>query len=96
MAKAKAGVNPFYVLLVLVGVVFFVTAFAYGVMAFRADRLGRTAAAQQKPTGLMAYLDEHGGQLLTWELLALAVATTAAIGSDSYWSRRHERRQAEG
>ena len=91
MAKVKAAINPFYVILVLVGIVFFVTAFAYGVMAFRADRLGRAAQINQTPTGLMAYLDEHGGQLLTWELLALGAATIAAIGSDSYWSRRQER-----
>ena len=95
MAKAKAAINPFYVLLVLVGIVFFVTAFAYGVMAFRADRLGRAAQLDQSPTGLMAYLDQHGGQLLTWELLALGVATVAAIGSDAYWTRRHDRRQSE-
>ena len=36
MAKAREPVNPFYVLLVLLGIVFLVTACAYGVMAYRA------------------------------------------------------------
>jgi hypothetical protein len=90
VAKAKTAVNPFYVILVVVGILFFVTAFAYGVMAFRADRLGRAAQTDEVPRGLMAFLDNHGGKLLTWELLALGLATAAAITSDNYWSRRQQ------
>ena len=36
MAKAKAPVNPFYVLVVVFGVVFVITSCAYGTMAYRA------------------------------------------------------------
>ncbi len=38
MAKKKSGINPFYVLLAPLGIVFTITACAYGVMAFKAVR----------------------------------------------------------
>jgi integral membrane sensor domain MASE1 len=88
VAKGKQATNPFYVVLVLVGILFFVTACAYGVMAFRADRLGRAAQQDAPSSGLMGFLQQRGGQVLAGELLLLGVATFAAIASDSYWSAR--------
>jgi hypothetical protein len=89
VAKGKKATNPFYIVLVVVGIGFFVTACAYGVMAFRADRLGRAAQQDAASNGLMGVLQQHGGQILTVELLLLGVATFAAIASDSYWTARH-------
>lgn len=85
----KEATNPFYVVLLLVGVLFFVTATAYFVMMLRGDRMGRQAQAAQAG-GLMQFMDEHGGQVLTGELVLLGVCTAAAIASDGYWSRRQQ------
>lgn len=107
MAKRKSAINPFYVLLVLFGLVFFVTACAYGVMAFRAvshashkgfggssisgGKMESTPAGptiSTEPSQLMEFLDQHGMELLGIELVLLALATFAAMGTDSYWTRR--------
>lgn len=85
----RQRVNPFYLLLVLTGIVFSVSACAYGVMAWRAIRVG-PAATDQAATGLLTFLDQHGGKLLAGELAVLALATFGAIGTDGYWSRRRD------
>ena len=76
--------NPFYVLLLVAGVMFAITACAYGVMAFRTFHAA-SAAADAEPSGLMRFLEGHGGTVMAWELAALAVATVGAIGTDQYW-----------
>ncbi len=97
--SGKAPTNPFYVLLVAVGILFSVTACAYMVMAFRALHLPpagaaaatmdeRLAAADRSSDGLMGFMDRHGARLMVAELLLLAVATVAVIGTDAHWSRR--------
>lgn len=93
MVRNKEPTNPFYALLVLVGIGFFVTATTYFVMTLRADRLGRDSHDVPQANSLMRFMDQHGGQLLTGELLLLGVCTVAAMASDSYWSRRSERRR---
>jgi hypothetical protein len=82
MAKARESVNPFYVLLVFVGIVFLVTACAYGVMAYRA--ISPQVARQEKPHPLTAFLDEHGVELMGGELAFLAAASFAAMGLDRW------------
>jgi hypothetical protein len=84
----RKPVNPFYVLLVIAGVVFCVTASAYGVMTVQG--LNPEHAAEQSERGqlLLAWLDAHGYRLLMGELAVLAVFTFAAIGTDDFWSRR--------
>ena len=83
--------NPFYVLLVVVGALFAVTAIAYGVMAVVDVR----ASAQMSPVDsthpLLAWLRSHGTTALLVELAVLAVLTCAAIGTDSYWEKRLDR-----
>lgn len=92
MAKRSGPINPFYFVLVAAGIVFAVTACAYGVMTFLAMQ---DSYAEDTPK-LLQFLEEHGGLLLTIELAILAVATFAAIGTDSYWDRRAERKAAAG
>jgi hypothetical protein len=82
MAKAREPVNPFYVLLVLLGIVFLVTACAYGVMAYRA--LSPEVARQAKSHPLTEFLDDHGVELLGGELALLAAASFAAMGLDRW------------
>ena len=86
--------NPFYVLLVVAGIIFFVTATAYGVMTVKGlypdeqipDVQSQGHALNEN--GLMVWMDENGFQLLMVELVALAVFTFAAIGTDNYWSKK--------
>ena len=86
MAKSREPVNPFYVLLVVLGVVFSITAFAYTAMAYRAiSRATSPAAAQEvEQHALTDFLDRHGVALLSWELGLLAVASFAAMGLDRF------------
>ena len=95
VAKNREAFNPFYAVLVVVGVAFAVTASAYGVMTFvslRAAEAGQNPAAL--PSSLVKFMNDHGERLLGGELLLLAVATVGAISTDRYWQRRAaERRQ---
>jgi hypothetical protein len=86
---ARKPINPFYVLLVVVGAAFAITACAYGVTAMRALRPNRALAQAPPPqSSLVKLMDEHGERLLVGELLLLAVCTVGAISTDGYWSRR--------
>jgi hypothetical protein len=90
--KAKKSPNPFYPVLLLVGVVFAITACAYGVMTV--NLLTPAQVMGQGPEGgLVAFLDRHGMTLMMAELAVLAVVTFAAIGTDDYWTRRAASKQ---
>jgi hypothetical protein len=85
VAKPQEPINPFYVLVVLVGVVFVVTTFAYGTMAYRA------VAQKDESPGLMSMLDEHGVSILSGELAVLGLVTFGAMWLDGVRTRRTER-----
>jgi hypothetical protein len=87
VARQKEPINPFYILLVALGVVFLVTACAYGAMAFRAIAPAR---ANVQPHPLTEFLDQHGVIVLGWELGLLAAATFAAMGLDRWRSGRQQ------
>jgi hypothetical protein len=97
--RSKKFANPFYALLLVAGIAFAVTATAYGVMAFRearpaaADALQATTSAEHP---LMNWMSRHGEAALTIELVALAVFTFGAIGTDDYWQRRDRRGTGSG
>lgn len=80
--------NPFYVLLVGVGILFVVTACAYGVMTVRQIEPAADEAEIGTPHDLLEFMDRHGSTALMVELAALAVLTVAAIGTDSWWTQR--------
>ena len=84
MARRRQAINPFYPLLVIAGVAFSVTAFAYGVMALKA--ISPTAGDDQHP--LLTFLDQHGMLLMAVELAVLAATCFLAMGTDRFWSRR--------
>lgn len=90
---AKSPANPFYVVLVLAGVVFFVTACAYGMMALREFRApaGETAM----PSELLTFLNQRGALLLGIEIAVLATATFAAMAYDQRLGRREVRGTAD-
>lgn len=89
MSPRKKIVNPFYVLVVIVGIAFTVTACAYGVMTVRGLR--PELSADGSGESLMTFLDQHGFRLMLIELGALAVFSVAAMITDSLWSPNDER-----
>jgi hypothetical protein len=84
VARGRKRANPFYALLIAIGIAFTITATAYFVMALRGNK-SRTAEPE-KPTGLLVFLDRHGVALMTGELALLALATWGAIGTDGWWT----------
>ncbi len=81
--------HPLYFLVAVLGVVFTVSACAYGVMSFKAR--GGEAYSNEQDAGLMRLMREHGGKVLGVEIAALALTAFAAMASDS---RRERQRQA--
>ena len=94
MRRSLKAANPFYVLLIIVGLSFALTATAYVVMAFREARSREDAieansvVAASDENQLMICMRKHGDSALLIELGVLAVCTFAAIGTDSYWQSR--------
>jgi hypothetical protein len=86
----KKVFNPFYGMLVAVGIVFVITACAYGVMTVKMLQPEGAAEVRAATGGLLRWLDQHGMTLLLGELAVLAALTFAAIGTDDYWQRRAE------
>lgn len=87
MPKPRQSANPFYALLLVVGITFALTACAYFVMALRGANPGPPLPAH----GLMALLENHGLLILMSELGLLSVATLGAMLTDEYWMRRATR-----
>ena len=84
---AKKSFNPFYVLLIPAGLVFVVTAFAYGYMAFQAVNAVRAEAGRHLDHPLFQWLRVHGNTALLIQLAVLAVLTVGAIATDRYWDK---------
>ncbi|WP_145053597.1 hypothetical protein [Lignipirellula cremea] len=90
MSILKKYPNPFYILLMVVGTIFAVTACAYGMMSVHyAQATGRSAveAAEllERTDGWMAVLHHHGVTILVGQLVVLGVLTAAAMATDPYW-----------
>lgn len=80
--------NPFYVLLVIAGTVFLVTAFAYGWMLFQETRPAEDGATPFAEHPLFVIMQRYGNAALLIELTLLAALTFAAMATDEYWPRR--------
>lgn len=90
MPRPPKVFNPFYLLLLLAGGIFAVTACAYAVLMVRGIDPALQNPAQQ--SALLRFMHENGFQALMVELAVLAVATIGAIGTDDYWARRTKQR----
>ena len=87
MNQRKKRVNPFYVVLVIAGVAFVVTACAYGVMAVKQMHVSYVPVEQvQADASFVGFMDEHGATVMMIELAVLGVATFAAMGTDRFWT----------
>lgn len=84
MALVRRGVNPFYVVLVLISVAFTLTACAYGVMTVRGLR---PASRTESDSQLMAYMNRNGARIMLYELGVLAVTSGLAMATDRYWAK---------
>lgn len=90
LSNSSKPFNPFYPLLVVVGVIFCVTACAYGVMTVKGLQPDvATAAGTVSDQQLLVWLDVNGFKMMMIELAVLAVMTVAAISTDEYWERRN-------
>jgi len=92
MKASRKSANPFYALLVMIGLAFVVTAAAYGVMATREARAAVTGQPAAEHA-LMHWMHEHGNTALLSELALLGMCTFGAIGTDDFWQRRANQRQ---
>lgn len=88
MSKEPKVTNPFYILLMIAGTIFGLTACAYFVMALRMKTPELADLDAAAPLTLVTFLDRHGVTVLMVELAVLAVTTFAAIGTDDFWTRR--------
>ena len=95
MAQRRRPIQPFYVLLIVTGLAFAITACGFGVMTFTDVQgpgiLGVTGDAAAGSPGehpLFRFLDQYGMQLLLIELALLAVATVGCIATDTWYERR--------
>jgi hypothetical protein len=96
MPRSLKSRNPFYALLVIVGLAFALTATAYCVMAFREVRAPAAAAEEMAMTArhpLVTWMHDNGTTALLTELALLAVFVVGAITTDNYWQRRATNRK---
>ena len=99
MRRSRKSANPFYVLLIVAGLSFAMTATVYVVMAVReahpyAEAIGAAPTVARDEHPLMQWMRHHGNAALLTELGLLAICTFAAIGTDSYWQRRADVRRS--
>jgi hypothetical protein len=93
MSLRQTFANPFYLLLTIAGVIFCVTACAYGVMTVRG--LHHQVAVNAAGATFMEWIDEFGFRLMLGELAVLGVCCVLAIATDGFWEKRYAKRCAE-
>lgn len=93
MAKSKRKAsNPFYVVLMAVGVAFALTASAYGWSA----NLKLDPEQFDRNSAFVEIMDRYGIVAMIVELALLTVLTFLAIGTDDYWEARAKRTAENG
>lgn len=75
--------NPFYLLLLVVGTAFAITACGYGAMTVR-------MIEPREYTSGDRFFDTYGLWLMVGQLGLLTILTFLVIGTDDYWVRRAE------
>ena len=99
MASQPKPTNPFYIVLLIAGVIFVVTACSYIVMTINARDMSLGGPENPSSQRFVEIVDRYGFAALMIELGVLAGATFAAIATDEYWTRRAEfdaRQRAKG
>lgn len=88
MARTGQRFNPFYILAMIFGVAFTITACAYGLMMLKSIRPEGLPREGQPGAGLMDLLRQQGTAILAIELAGLAVFSIAAIYLDHIRGQR--------
>ncbi len=93
----KKPTNPFYILLVISGAAFAITAMAFGVMTVRDLQASRNAdygpvvvdplTSIAENDNFNALVDRYGTKIMIGELVLLAIGTFGAIGYDQHLDR---------
>ena len=93
----KKPTNPFYILLVISGAAFAITAMAFGVMTVRDLHASRNAdyapvvvdplTRVAESGGFNKLVDRYGTKIMIGELVLLAIGTFGAIGYDQHLDR---------
>ena len=91
MSDRKPPLNPFYLLCVLLGIAFTVTAFAYGIVMLRMNNRMSSANDAGQVHPLLDLLDRRGMTILSVEVALLAVVSLAAIVLDHYRGKRERK-----
>lgn len=82
--------NVWSSLLVLMAIAFTLTASAYAVMAVKRLDAAMAAASEESSPALIEFLDRYGARLMCAELVFLAVAAVAAIGTERRQTGRRD------
>ena len=90
----KPQSNPFYVLVVLTGLAFVLSALFYVVTLVRLQAPNGAASGSESANPLLAFFERQGEWLLLWEAAALALAAFLAMGLDRWRSWRAARTRA--
>ncbi|MEO8497853.1 MAG: hypothetical protein ABI614_22530 [Planctomycetota bacterium] len=88
VASQSKPTNPFYIVLLIAGVLFVVTACAFVVMTVNARDASLGGREDSSSKRFVEIVDRYGFPALMIELGVLAAATFAAIATDEYWTRR--------
>jgi hypothetical protein len=86
--------NPFYLLAMIFGIAFTITACAYGVMMLKSIRPGGLPRPGERGAGLLDLLSEHGATIMAIEVVGLAVFAIGAIWLDHHRGRKEIARRA--
>jgi hypothetical protein len=84
--------NPFYALLVVAGILFVITVFAYGFMAFQSLHGSPADIDRHHDHPLWAWMRANGNTAVLTELAVLGVLCLAAMGTEGIWEGRGARK----
>ncbi|PHS02963.1 MAG: hypothetical protein COA78_19545 [Blastopirellula sp.] len=93
MSNQPKYFNPFFALLLVVGIAFVVSCCAYGVMIIKFMNPGGPIEEAQVQISFLEFLYDHGNTILMVELALLTVCTFGAIMTDDFWKDRSERKR---
>lgn len=90
----KALAKLSYLLLVLAGIAFTITACGYTLLAVRASPQYRRTLADQPTSPMVEFLSRHGDRILASELAVLLASSVAAVAAHGKWRSAAARRPA--
>ena len=90
MSDRIRELNPFFALVIVIGVAFVATALLDVTSLVLVDRPASGDTRQAADSPVMRFFNQHGEWLMVWEGAALAVVAVLAMGLDRWRSRHPE------